>query len=118
MNKYTVWDYINQICDKSDKIEFDSRIFNSYITAIHFSQDKNLIEIVNKIMPYIFTLDSKVVYNYFYNKIPKGKRWIKWPKKIKEKTIKEMESLKEELNLSDEEILKYKNVIEFIKENK
>lgn len=102
----TIWDYVNSICDKK-KIEYDDKIFNGYVTCLHFSQDNNTIQYSEEINKLLFLLPNKAVYSYFYDKIPKGKRWIKWPKKSKDKNNKELQKFKDDNNLSSEEIKKY-----------
>lgn len=103
----TIWDFINSICDKK-RIEYDDKIFNSYITTLHFSQDNITCQYSDKINKLLFLLPNKVVYNYFYSTIPKGKRWIKWPKKVKEKDNKAMLEFQKKYELSSEEMKHYK----------
>jgi hypothetical protein len=50
--------------------------------------------LVNDINPYIFGLKDDLIYKYFYHKIPKGKRYIKWVKKDKQKEEKYTELAK------------------------
>ena len=102
----TIWDFINSICDKK-KLEYDEKVFSSYVTALHFSQDKNTIQYSDEINHLLFLLPGETVYNYFFSKVPKGKRWIKWPKKTKEKESKKMKAFQEEHQLSSEEMKKY-----------
>jgi len=53
--------------------------------CLWLSHDPQLIEIVNDMNNHLFTTPDEQVYNYFYYKIPKGRRFIKWTKKNSEK---------------------------------
>ena len=69
------------------------------------SNDNGLVEIVNKINHIMFSLSDEMIYKYLYHAIPKGKRFIKWPKKVaKEKTKDNLQELKLQYNLSDNEL--------------
>lgn len=101
----TIFDYLNSINEKRPiSIEKD---FSGYMVSLWMSQAYDCINIVNNINNYIFTLTPEIVYKYYYYKIPKKKRFIKWTKK--KKTIKnsdEYNDLKIKYNLSENEIQK------------
>jgi hypothetical protein len=66
------------------------------------SHDPELINLVNKLNPLQFLLRHDIIYQYYFEKVPKGKRFIRWTKKEKENKArrKEIEELAKELNVS------------------
>ena len=96
----TPFDFINSILDKK-KLLFDKNC-SSYVLTLHFSQHEKTISYAQEINKNLFTLPPEAVYNYLYDKIPKGKLWIKWPKKQKE-IQKSLKSLMDEYNISEDE---------------
>ncbi len=80
------------------------------------SHDPELIDIVNKLNPLQFLLKDDIIYQYYFEKVPKGRRFIRWTKKEKEtkKRRKEIEELAKELNVSKIEASQILNVTERI----
>ena len=103
-----IYDFLNALSNKSN-LPYDKTIAPAYILCIWLSHDRQLIEIVNNITPYIGVLSDEAIYKYFYDAIPRGKRFIKWI--AKEKTSKEAETEIKELmaikNISYMEARKY-----------
>jgi hypothetical protein len=64
-----------------------------------------LLPYVNAINEHIFRLNDESVYQYFYNKIPKKRRFIKWIKKEKldEKENEMVKNLMEKYEMSEQE---------------
>ena len=85
----TFFDYATAIQLKTN-IEYNDKIANGYMLMLHFSHDNKLLNITNSINEHIFksTIPNKCIYTYFYDKVPKGKRWIRWVKKNVEKDNK------------------------------
>lgn len=92
MKKHTLFDYLNAIQHKT-KIKYDKKIAGSYILSLFLNCDKNLAKITNDINKYLFLIDDNVIFDYYMNKVPRGKRYFKWPKK--EKNTKSPEQIKE-----------------------
>ncbi len=105
---YTIFDYLNNLYYKS-RLEYDPKIAPAYLISLWLSHDKSLLPIVNKINPYHFLLDDRIIYSYYYDMIPKGKRYIKWIKK--EKKEGKFENLHKEMGISKMELSRYKDVI-------
>ena len=105
MKTKTFFDYATAIQSKS-KIEYNDKEANGYMLMLHFSHDNSLLEIVNKLNVHIFKgiIPNKCVYSYFYDKVPKGKRWIRWIKKNKDKNSK-IDFLSEKYGCSKREAL-------------
>lgn len=99
----TFFDFASAIQSKSN-LEYDDKAANGYMLMLHFSHDNNCLEIVNELNERIFTstIPNKAVYQYLYNKIPRGKRFIRWIKKDKSKDTK-VESLMKKYNCSKRE---------------
>jgi hypothetical protein len=108
MSEKTIFDYLNSIYLKKP-ITYDKKICNSYMLSMWLSHDNKLIEIVNNINKYQFSLDGEILFKYYFDKIPQGKRYIKWVKKteVDKKKKEAYDKIKKELNLSDMEFNKY-----------
>ena len=86
----TIFDWINQILvhkkpwdsfDESEQKKFSPFIINRWL-----SMDKEFIEIVNYFQKYsIGTLESREVYKWYCEVLPKGKRFNKYIKGKKDK---------------------------------
>ena len=72
--------------------ESDQKTFNSFIINRWLSMDKEFIEIVNVFQKYaIGTLESREVYKWYCNVLPRGKRFNKYIKsKLNKKYDKEL----------------------------
>jgi len=116
MAKNVFFDFLNNLFYKNKDLNFDDhrKEVNAYMLSLWLSQDQTLIKIVDKINPYIFMLDDKAVYTYYYYSIPKGKRFLQWTKKEKEsdKVKKKKKEIKRLYGLSDRELWYYRNHIE------
>jgi hypothetical protein len=93
-----IYDFLNAIHNKSN-LPYDKSIAPAYMLCIWLSHDLKLLNIVNEITPYLGVLPDEAIYNYFYDAIPRGKRFIKWIPKEKidkevEEAIKELMELK------------------------
>jgi hypothetical protein len=101
----TLFDFLNQIYLKTGKYKYDKKIASAYMISLWLSHDNYLIRHVAKIASLQFTLPDDIIYEYYMNVIPKGKRFIKWTKKRVEdkKMKKQIESIMEGTNLSKRE---------------
>lgn len=75
--------FLNQIQTKRKTVPYDKKIANAYIISLWLAQDKGLINRVNSINNYQFLLPDEVIYNYYMDVVPSGKRYIKFTKKRK-----------------------------------
>lgn len=107
--KKSVFDYVNQINMKTSALPFNDKLCSGYMLMLNYSLDENLLPIVNKLNTYLFNMKNKQVYDYFYDKVPKGRRYNRWPKKSKEDKKKEalVEQYMQEFNISRREALKF-----------
>lgn len=105
----TIFDYLNNIYMKGN-LEYDRKVCPSYLLSMWLSHDKNLVDIVNEVNTFQFFLTDQMIYQYYWHKIPKGKRYIKWVKKVENKGSKEkFDEVRKELSLSKREMGFYKN---------
>jgi len=97
-NEPTLFTFLNQIQSKNKKFSYDKKIANAYMLSQFLSMDKTLINKVNDINKYQYLLPDEVIYNYYMDVIPKGKKYLKFVKKRKEddKIKKQIEKIKEE----------------------
>ncbi|MCF7927429.1 MAG: DNA polymerase clamp loader subunit A [Candidatus Izimaplasma sp.] len=69
------------------------------------AQEKDLINIVNRANKYLFLLSDEAIYHYYWHKIPRGSRFIKWTKKedmgSEQKEV--VKGLMEKYNISERE---------------
>jgi hypothetical protein len=105
--KATLFDFLNQIKFKTKKYEYDKKIANSYMISMFLSLDGKLIDIVNNINSLQFGLKDDIIYEYYMDKVPKGKRYLKWPKASpKDKQFnKDVEQQMKERGLSKREAM-------------
>lgn len=78
-----IFTFINQILYKTNKVEYDPKIAGGYMLVMWFSHGRQFLPIVDKILPLVFTLTDRQIYDYLYSSIPKGKAFLKWTKKEK-----------------------------------
>jgi hypothetical protein len=76
----TIFDHLNNIFLKQG-LKYDKKVVSTYLLSMWLSHDAQLIEIVNKINTLHFNISDNLIYDYYYSKIPKGRRFIKWVKK-------------------------------------
>lgn len=114
--KVNIFTFLNQIFYKTAKEPYDKKVASAYILALWLSHDPELVHIVNRINPYIFSLKDDQIYTYFFHNIPKKRRFIKWIKKDSSKENKkmkeELENLRERLGISKIEASKYRKLLE------
>ena len=86
----TIFDWVNNILVHkkhwNDFTEDEQKKFSPFIINRFLSMDKDFIEVVNMFQTYaIGTLDSKDVYEFYRNLLPRGKRFNKYIKGKKDK---------------------------------
>jgi hypothetical protein len=86
-DKITPFTFVDQICLKSKKNSYDKKVASAYFLCLHFSFFRDLVKVVDKVLPYLYTLGDEAVYDYLWHSIPKGSRFIRWPKKKQEETL-------------------------------
>ena len=110
----TIFDWINQILVKKthwdDFTEDEQKKFSPFIINRWLSMDKDFIEIVNVFQKYaIGTLESREVYKWYCDILPKGKRFNKYikGKKYKKYNSELIDILIKEFECSKLQILDY-----------
>ena len=86
----TIIDWMNQLLVHKkhwdDFTDTEQKSFNSFIINRWLSMDKEFVEVVNMFQKYsIGTLESREVYNWYREVLPKGKRFNKYIKGKKSK---------------------------------
>ena len=86
----TIFDWINQILVKkthwNEFTEDEQKKFSPFIINRWLSMDKDFLEIVNYFQKYaIGTLESREVYKWYCDMLPRGKRFNKYIKGKKSK---------------------------------
>ncbi len=87
--------------------KYNRKEVSAWIISLFLSEDPQLIEIVNKINQYHFTLDDELIFKYYVSTVPKKRRYIKFTKKTKEtkELDKEVEYLMKTYDVSRREAL-------------
>ena len=100
----SLFDTINCINNKT-KLPENTKIPNNYILSLWMAQDRELIEYVSRLNPYIFDLPKEMAYKYFLKCVPKKKRFIRWTgkEKIDKKTEEKISQLCQEYGISPKE---------------
>ena len=106
MTEKTIFDALNAINYKKNDFKYNTKICSAYMLLLWLSHDRTLLSLLNKINRYVFNLPDEVVYNYLYQSVPSGKRFLKWVKKVQTDKDKDLEKELEEYNLSKKEIIK------------
>ena len=100
------FDYVNQINLKTTDLQFNEKLCSPYMLVLHYSHENSLLESVNNINEHLYNYSPKQVYQYFYDKIPKKKRFTRWVKKDKKEDIN-VQELMEKYNISEREALEF-----------
>ena len=115
----TIFDWINQILVHKkhwdDFTEDEQKKFSPFIINRWLSMDKEFIEIVNYFQKYsIGTLESREVYKWYCDILPKGKRFNKYIKGKKDKKydIELISLLKNYFECSKLEVNQYLKLID------
>ena len=99
---------LNAICNKTPII-YDKKEANAFIITLWLSHEKDLMPWVDKVNmnKTVFNVPDELIFKYFYGKIPKKKRFIKWIKKSKlsEDKEKELKVLCDKYNISKKEAM-------------
>lgn len=98
------FEILNSISSK-EKIKLYKKDINGYLLSMFLSHDMELLDIINKINPFIFKLSNEVIYQYFFHAVPKKKRYLKWTKKeeLNKDVKKQLKELCEEFEISEQE---------------
>ncbi len=78
--------------------EYKSKEFSAFVLSLFLSEDPKLIGFVNKINKFQFSLTDELIFKYYVDVIPKGRRYLKFTKKTKESKNKE-EDIKQLMEL-------------------
>lgn len=109
--KQTIFNFLDSINEKK-RLNINEKDFSNYMVSLWLSHAGDVIEFVNDMNPYIFSIPKEALYEYYFSIIPKKKRFIKFTKKDVPKTQSlEMKKLKEKMNLSDREVMLYKDLL-------
>jgi len=106
--KINLFTFLNAIYYKN-RIEYDKKLASAYMLSHWLAHDKELIELVNKIIPLQFRLKDDIIYKYYFSKVPRKKRFIRWDKKREttDKNKKKIEELMEQHGISKREAKLY-----------
>lgn len=103
----TLFDFMNQLYSKTRKYPYDKKKANAYLLLMWLSHDQQLMPLIHKINRLQWYIPDGIIYECLMDKVPRGKRYIKWTKKSAEdkKKMKQVKEMMETTNLSKREIL-------------
>lgn len=115
--KETLFTYLNSLWSKKRVEPFNRSICNPYMLSMYLAHERDLIDIVqrmNKIQFSLPTGSERIIYEYYLEKVPRGRRFIKWTKKTKVAKEREklLEEIQEEFDVSKMEADKILKVME------
>lgn len=105
----TIFDYMNSFYDKTGKIYNKNDKISSYMLAMWLSHDEKLLKVVDKLNEMLYNLTDEQVYDYLYDMVPKGRRYIKWVKKIPDDKF-DPNDLMAQYGYSKQEAMLYKHL--------
>jgi hypothetical protein len=106
-----IFDYMNAIYTKDTSLSYDKKIAPAYMLSLWFSHDTYLLTMVDKINKIQWMIPDHIVYKYYMYKIPKGKRFIKYTKKVKSKLQSKLDILEMQYGISEKECLYYAKLL-------
>ena len=112
MSNVNLFTYIEQLRTKSTTHEYDPKLAPPYLLTLGLSNCNSDLKTVNALNQFLFTLPPEIVYKYYMDAIPRGKKFVKWPKKEKKEKTKEIEELMFQYNISKIEATKLKETFE------
>ena len=106
----SIFNYLDAIYVKKDLL-YNHKNCSSYILSLWLSHDKELLPIVAEMNAYQFSIPDELIYKYYWYKVPKGKRWIKWTKKNETKEESQfVQDLKQSEFISTQEAKMFKKL--------
>ena len=111
----TIFNYLNAINYKTE-VEYNKKIAPAFLLSLWLSHDKELLPIINRVNEIHFSLPDHLIFRYYMEKIPRGKRFLKWTKKDtdkkQDKRLSEMlKEISMKYDISKAEFGKYKKLI-------
>jgi len=86
MKKVEFWDWVNMIRRKElyariDDLDFSN--FSPYITLRALAMDSEVVQVVNKLNKYTYSLPKDLLFRLYYFTIPKRTKFVKFAKRKK-----------------------------------
>lgn len=114
-----LFSYLNMILNKvrPENTPVNKTACNPYMLSMYLAHEKDLIDIVQEMNKIQFSLPEgreQIVFEYYFSKIPFGRRFIKWTKKAKadKKREEQLNEIIYELDVSEIEADKILKVME------
>ena len=114
MGEKTIFTYLDNLYLKQG-LTYDKKVAPAYLISLWISHANDLLPLANEINAFQFSLNDDIIYKYYYHKIPKGRRFIRWIKKDStEETKKAKEAqdkIRVEMMLSKKEFANFKGLL-------
>ena len=109
--------FLNQIYEKKTTYPYNKKLAPAFMLSHWLAHDPELIGIVNKINSLQFHLPDVIIYEYYFDMVPKRKRFVRWTKKTPadKKRDKLTEALKLKYTVSTNEAKRILKHVEKIK---
>jgi len=82
-----LFDCLNAINLKNSSYKYNKKDCSGYMLLLWLSHSPSCMEYVNKLNERLFNMPDDVVFAALYKGIPRSKRFIKWDKGVKDKSL-------------------------------
>jgi len=77
----SIFDCINAVNEKIPTYKYNKKLAPAYMLLLWLSISETCMPCVDRINERLFEMPNELVFAALYKGIPKGKRFVKWPKK-------------------------------------
>ena len=93
----SIFDCINAVNEKIPTYKYHKKSASAYMLMLWLSQSEVCMPCIDRLNERLFDMPDELVFAALYKGIPKGKRFIKWDKGVKDKALtkKKEDAIKE-----------------------
>ena len=95
--------FVEQCRTKSRTHPYSRKLASPYMLVMALGNCNSDLKAVNAMNQVLFGTPDELVYEYFMAVLPKGRKWVKWPKKAPKEKTDAVEKLMEQYNISKKE---------------
>lgn len=82
-----LFDCIDAVTMKNPNYKYNKKDVSAYILLMWLSHNESLFPFVEKLNKHLFNMPDDLVFAALYKGSPKGKRFIRWDKGVKDKDL-------------------------------
>jgi len=93
----TIYDCINAIKEKIPTYKYNKKSASAYMLLLWFSHLDMCMPHVDRLNERLFDMPDELVFSALFKSVPRGRRFIKWDKGVKDKALskKKEDAIKE-----------------------